>query len=127
VLKKGDIIVIAAILSVALLGLVFLVWSRDSAAQGLCAEIYLDGELVRTVALSAREQEIVLERENPAGYNVLQAGPQGIRMLEASCNNQDCVHAGMKSRSGDIIACLPHRLLIRLTGQKEGDFDAIAR
>jgi hypothetical protein len=123
-LKKGDMIVTAAVLVAALLGLAFLAWQPRGATAGLRAEIYLDGTLVQSVAL-AKQQEIRLE--SASGYNVLQVGPQGIRMLEADCRNQDCLRSGLQTRPSGLIACLPHRLLVRLSGPKDGDFDAVAR
>jgi len=123
--KKGDIMVIAGVLLAALLGLVVLAWPHSAGAQGVCAEVYLAGELVQSIALAAGEQEIRLE--SAAGYNLLHLGPQGVRILEADCHNQDCVRAGLKTAPGAMIACLPHRLLILLTGLKDGDLDAIAR
>jgi len=123
-LKKGDMIIIAVLLLASLLSLAVLTW-QNSSAQGLSAEIYLEGQLLQTIALQNGEQELRLE--SVAGYNVLHIGEQGIRIVEADCHNQDCVHAGLQSRSGSIITCLPHRLLILLSGAKEAEFDAISR
>jgi hypothetical protein len=125
ILKKGDIIVIAAILLAALSGLAFSA-RRTTAARGeLYAEIYLEGALTQRIALA--EGERVIRLEGAAGYNLLQIGPQGVCMLEADCYTQDCVKAGRQTEPGGLIACLPHRLLVRLINPKGGDFDAIAR
>jgi len=123
-LQKADIAVIAAILSAALIGLAFSAWRDQGDTAGLSANIYVDGALMQTIALAAGEQQIRLE--NSGGYNVLLISPQGIMMLQANCHNQDCVHSGLKTRPGSIIACLPHRLLIQLSGAKEGALDAIS-
>jgi len=123
--KKGDIIIIAALLLAALLWLALLAWRDRGGTQGLVAEIYQDGQLLHSITLEDGEQELRLECA--AGYNVLQIGPQGVSIVEADCNNRDCVHMGLQSRAGGVIACLPHRLLICLSGEKEADFDAIAR
>jgi len=124
-LKKGDLIIIAALLLASLAWLAILEWRDSGSRQGLSVEIYQDGQLLQTIALADGEQELRLECA--AGYNVLQIGPQGVRMLEADCHNQDCVHMGLQSRPGSMIACLPHHLLVRLVGGKGADFDAIAR
>ena len=120
-LKKGDIAVLAVILLAALIGLAVLAWQDGGA--GLSAEVYQDGALIKTIALSSGERQILLE--NSGGSNLLLLSPQGIMMLKASCPNQDCVRCGLVNRPGGIIACLPHRLLVRLSGAKEGAFDAI--
>lgn len=123
-LAAGDMIIIAVVLLAALAGLAVLAWPKPGLTAGLYAEIYMEGELRQTVALAEGQRELRLE--TAAGYNLLQVGPEGIRMLEADCPNQDCVRAGAQNRPGGVLACLPHQLLIRLSGQGEGAFDAVA-
>ena len=125
VLKKGDLIIIAVLLAVSLIGIAAFAWQGSSGTQGLSAEIYQDGRLHKIAVLADDEQE--LRFTSAAGYNVLQIGPQGVRMLESDCSNQDCVRTGWQSRQGSIIACLPHRLLVRLSGETEAEFDAVSR
>jgi len=125
-LKRGDIIiVITAIVLVIILWLAVSVWRSSIGTQGLIAEIYVDGQLTHTITPTGEEQELRLE--SVSGYNVLQFGPQGVRMLEADCRNQDCVRVGLQNLPGSVIACLPHRLLICLSGGREANFDAITR
>ena len=46
----------------------------------------------------------------------------GLRVAEADCPTQDCVHTGTITRSGQSIVCLPARIVIQLTGgQPDGD------
>ncbi|MDR2931659.1 MAG: NusG domain II-containing protein [Oscillospiraceae bacterium] len=47
-------------------------------------------------------------------------------MTDADCPSLDCVHAPAISSPGQVIACLPHRVLVRLTGGEEGEVDAVA-
>ena len=125
-LKRGDIIIIlAAILLVVILWLAVVVWRNSIGTKGLITEIYVEGQLTHTIASAEDKQELRLE--SAAGYNVLQFGPQGVRMLEADCHNQDCVRVGLQNQPGDVIACLPHRLLICLRGGGGADYDAITR
>jgi len=127
-LKKGDlVIVISALLLACIVWLAASSHRGGNGAQGLVAEIYMDGQLTRTISLSEKEQEQELRLESTYGYNVLQVGPQGARIIEADCRNQDCVHTGMQNLQGGVIACLPHRLLIRLSGGKGAKYDAITR
>ena len=44
------------------------------------------------------------------------ASEDGLRVSEADCPTQDCVHTGTISRSGQSIVCLPARIIIQLTG-----------
>ena len=40
----------------------------------------------------------------------------GVRVEEADCPTQDCVHTGTITRAGQSIVCLPARIIIRLEG-----------
>lgn len=51
------------------------------------------------------------------GYTLtVTAEDGGLRVSEADCPTQDCVHTGTISRSGQSIVCLPARIIIQLTG-----------
>ena len=51
------------------------------------------------------------------GYTLtVTAEDGGLRVSEADCPTQDCVHTGAISRSGQSIVCLPARIIIQLTG-----------
>ena len=127
-LKKGDLVIVVSALLLACIALLAVSSRRGgNGAQGMVAEIYMDGQLTRTISLSEKEQEQELRLESLYGYNVLLVGPQGARMIEADCRNQDCVHSGVQNQPGGVIACLPHRLLIRLSGGKGAKYDAITR
>ena len=42
-----------------------------------------------------------------------------VRVTHASCKGNDCVNTGRISKEGQIIACLPHRLLITIIGESD--------
>jgi len=49
----------------------------------------------------------------------------GVRMLSSPCSAQRCVYSGAHRHAGDIIACVPNRILITIRGSAESRFDAI--
>ena len=89
------------------------------------AEIYVAGELKHIVPLSSGQADIYIHVSD-GGYNIVRIQEDGACIAEANCHSQTCVLAGKHSRPGQIIACLPHRVLVKLTGQPEGGIDAIA-
>jgi hypothetical protein len=46
-------------------------------------------------------------------------------VADADCGALVCVRGGAKSLPGDMIACLPHRLVIKVTGG-DAPYDALA-
>ena len=49
-----------------------------------------------------------------------------VRMLHANCRNHDCIQQGAISRTGETIVCLPHKVVLEVTGGEE-DFDVVAQ
>jgi hypothetical protein len=123
-MKRLDALVIALILAAAVAATVFMssAGGRAAAAGDLRAEIYEDGVLTRVLQLYV-ESEIVVNAGG--GYNRVVVENGSVRVAEADCGSRVCVHSGAKALPGDMIACLPHRLLIKIGGG-EAPYDVIA-
>jgi hypothetical protein len=126
-LKRFDIIIIAAILVIAVSSLAVMTAVRNTRTdEARYAEIYMDGELYSTVPLD-EDSDFVIETGN--GYNRVVVEDGSVRIAEADCSSQTCVHSGRQVLPGSMIACLPHRLVIKVTGRAGGgetEIDAIA-
>jgi hypothetical protein len=121
--KRVDVIIIALILVCAAAAMASLSVARQTPAAGeLYAEVYEDGVLTRTLPLR-EASDIVVNTDR--GYNRIVVADGGIRVAEADCASQTCVHSGVKRLSGELIACLPHRLVIKVRGG-DAPYDAIA-
>ncbi len=117
--KRSWICVAAAIvLAAALIALWFLM--RGIERQDPTAEIYRDGELVRSVPLT-EECQFVVECE--AGFNQITVQDGEIFVSDADCPDKVCVHTGAISGGAVPIVCLPHRLEIRVVNGN-GSVDA---
>jgi len=56
------------------------------------------------------------------GYHyIIRVEPGRIRVLEADCPDRVCVVTGWLSRPGQMAACVPGRLLVRMVDAPEGD------
>ncbi len=70
--------------------------------RGLQDRIALHGD-TRTLALAG-----------PAGRTLVEYGEQGVRVREASCRHRTCQLQGVATHAGELIACAPNRLLLRV-------------
>jgi hypothetical protein len=121
-LKRVDVIIIALMLAAAFAAMACASsFGRAEPAEGLRAEIYEDGVLTRVLPLD-EPSEIVVNTSR--GYNRVVVRDGCVRVSEADCGSQTCVHSGAKALPGDMIACLPHRLVIKIGGG-EALYDAI--
>jgi len=80
--------------------------------------IRVGNEPYRTVDLQT-PQIITIEQND--SKNVLQISSEGIRMIEASCENQDCIEQGLLNMDnfrqralGNYIICLPNTVSVEL-------------
>ncbi|MDR0671049.1 MAG: NusG domain II-containing protein [Oscillospiraceae bacterium] len=120
-MKKADVFILLIVLVLA--GALFLVLARGGGGA-LTAEVYLAGRLVERIPLDGPVTERRIETGG-GGWNLLRVEPAGVRVAEANCSNLTCVHTGRVSVPGGVIACLPHRVLIKLTGRAEGEVDVV--
>ena len=78
--------------------------------SGLVAVIQMDGEKIRGMDLD-EDAEYRVQTED-GHYNVVVVQDQSVMVREADCENQVCVMTGRIRYPGEVIACLPHRLII---------------
>ena len=114
--KKKDFILIGVLLVIALVGLA--VTRLLQHQSGASVTITVGGEVYGTYPLNqSREIEI----SDDKGYNkvVIENG--------ADCPDQYCVqHAAIHS-SHETIICLPHELVVEITGGEVSDVDVITQ
>ena len=102
---------------ILVLAAVFLLLAGTVLVQGLTAkpaaqaEIWVDGELFRTLELSEPQ---TLRVETERGWNELEIRDGKISVTAASCPDADCVRCGAKN-SGAPIICLPNRVSVRFS------------
>ena len=102
-------ILLFLLLALVLGGLTLLLHGGGRAAG--YAEVYLDGQLYRTVPLAVGQSFTV---ESARGSNTVTVKDGKIAVTHASCPDQYCVQRGFQN-SGAPIICLPNRLVIRFT------------
>ena len=103
------------IAAVALLAGGALLWQHLHHSHAAVANVYLDGECVRSIDLNAVTEPEIFTVSGPAGNNTIQVEPGRIRVSHADCPDQICVNMGwMTPESLMPIVCLPNRLVIEL-------------
>ena len=72
--------------------------------------IQIDGKRVHTMELD-KDAEYRAETAD-GNYNTVVVKDQSVRVEEADCKNQICVKTGAIRFPGEVIACMPHRMMI---------------
>ncbi len=111
---------VLGIAAVLLLSAAAAIALRSRPASGTVANLYLDGECIRSVDLSKVEEAEIFTVTCDEGVNSILIEPGRICVLTADCPDQVCVASGWLSDSAAPIICLPHRLVIRLEAAADG-------
>jgi hypothetical protein len=80
-----------------------------------------------TVAVLDLERDGVSETKGPLGVTRIEVRGGRVRVLSSPCPRQACRHGGWIGGAGEMIVCLPNEIVIRLSGQRAGSVDALAR
>ena len=113
ILRKTDIVLIAFFIILAFS--LFFVFIFMGPTAGSVARVTIDGEEVLSIDIAANEGKI-FNVVSSYGLNVLSVENGRIRMIDADCPDGVCLRMGAISNTFQTITCLPHRLVVELTG-----------
>ena len=106
--RRNSLIFIASLSAVLIV--LFMLQRKAVPDSGLVCVIQIDGEQVHTMELN-RDGEYRAE-DSDGHYNIVVVKDGTVRVTEADCANQICVQTGGIRNPGEVIACLPHRMII---------------
>jgi len=87
----------------------------SSEKEGTYAVIEVDGSEQARLYLD-QDTEIRVG-DGQQGYNVVRVRNGRIFVSEADCPDQICVREGGKSKNKEVIACLPHKMIIMVRSE----------
>jgi hypothetical protein len=114
--KKGDIVVIAVVLFIAL-GL-FGLKAMPAASGARLLQVELDGERIDEIPFDIHSSEII-HISLPEGEALVEIEGGRVRVLPMPkhiCPLGICSSIGWVEQSGDAIVCLPNRLILTVVG-----------
>lgn len=123
-LTKGDKLLII-FLSIFSLLLAYYISFVSNKSSKYYLSIMVDGEEIRQIELNKENIGKTFEINTKFGRNVLQVGDQTARVIEADCPDKLDVKQGEISKPGQVIVCLPNRLIIEYKSRDESDNDKI--
>lgn len=112
-MKKKDLIIVFAALILAL-GL-YAVSQMSLGGAASSVVVMLDGEVVLRRPL-AIEDSYEFE-QGDGSRNVIRVEDGAVYMLEANCRDGLCIRQGKMKNAAKTIVCLPHNLVVQLTGE----------
>lgn len=114
-LRPGDGLVLVLFLGLALGSF----WAGDF----LNAKVKIGANLTASIMVNHHEVAVkrlteaaTFEIQGAFGIMTLQIANNGIRVRHSSCPNQVCVRQGAAKRPGEMLVCVPNRLVILIQG-----------
>ncbi|HHV46911.1 MAG TPA: NusG domain II-containing protein [Tissierellia bacterium] len=126
-MTKGDKLLILTIIVVNVLALIFINQSLFSYEEKYIS-IQVNGEEIKTITFDDNMIGKTIPIKSDYGYNLIEIGDGKVRVIEADCPDQLDVKQGYISKVGEIIVCLPNRLVVEIKGVGvETEIDGISR
>lgn len=86
-------------------------------------EIQIDGKLSKKIKLTGNTEKKTIRIERNGDLNVVEIDGETVRMIEANCHDLLCTKVKPISKSGETIVCLPHKVVLQITGENNSDED----
>lgn len=115
----GDKILFCILLLSAILSLYFIV-PADSDAEFV--SIRVQGVEQAKLPLSKNK---LLTLAGAAGEATIEIKNGQVRIVASDCPQQICVKTGRIKRQGEIIVCVPNRIIVHITGNHDNNFNVV--
>lgn len=120
-MKKADYIIIAMALCFA--GFLFYQNTLMETVTAGLVNVYFQDQLQESYDLSIDAEYTI---KTDYGTNIVQIKDKKVKMIEADCRDQVCVHSTPIDREGQVIVCLPHKVFVEVKGEEEDEIDVLS-
>lgn len=121
-LKRADFYLITGLLIVTSVLLVVIQFGMKKPGEKVIVKV--DGNVVKKISLN---ENIVFDIEGyQGGSNRIVVEDGNVAMSDADCPDKLCVHTGKIKKTGETIVCLPHRVVVEITGDGK-EYDAVVQ
>lgn len=126
-ITKGDKILVFFILITA-----FLIFAGFQVYSFAGSKTYViieqNGNMVQRVSLGKNNPKMHIRVPTELGENIVEIDGERVRMLTAHCADGDCVRQSFISKQGQVIVCLPNRIVIKIESDisVDDDIDAVS-
>lgn len=107
-MKKADIILVVIILIIGCSALMYINMNKE---EGTMVVVTVGGEVIETLSI---EKDQTIEIQGPVATNVLQIKDGYADIIDATCNDEVCVHSRKIKNNNETIICLPNELIVKV-------------
>ena len=114
--KKKDALLLIFILAAAAVLFIIFFFMNNKSAENVVIKV--NGNIVYSAAIT-KDADLTINGYD-GGYNKVKIANSSVTVTDADCPDDVCVNTGAISRSGQTIVCLPHKMVIEITGANAG-------
>ncbi|ADL07501.1 NusG domain II-containing protein [Thermosediminibacter oceani] len=116
-LTRGDKILIASVLVFAVA--IFTGFQIYGFGGGRTyAVIEVDGRQYQKISLGSDGPKLQLKVPGVLGELIIEVDRDRVRVVSADCPDKDCIRQGWASRPGQMLVCLPNRVVVKIESEK---------
>lgn len=124
-MKKNDIVLLVIYITMTV-GMTWYVVQDKINGTADQIQVYSDGEVVKSIPLPAADQ--TFEVKNDHGHIKVAIENGVVRVTEADCRDQVCVHTKAIDQGGEMIVCLPNKIYVEIKKKKvDNQVDALSQ
>lgn len=86
--------------------------------QGGAVLIEQNGKLIKMLPL---DRETTVNVEGPLGTTVVKVEKGKARIISSPCPRKLCLRMGSISKAGEMVVCVPNKVVVRIKGKQEID------
>lgn len=116
-MTKWDKILIILVLVLSLVGIYF-VKNYSTTTGEKYISVQVDGKEIKKISFGANMVGKAIDIKTEFGYNKIEIGDGKVRVIEADCPDKLDVKRGWISNQGEIIVCLPNRMVVEIKSEK---------
>jgi hypothetical protein len=123
-LKKLDYIIIGTLILLTVISSTAVFISSRRKFDELYVNIEVNGKFYKKVPLYNVSEKVKVKTER--GINIIEVVNGKVHVEEADCPDKICVKDGFIHRPGEILVCLPNKVVIQIQGKNREDVDDTA-
>lgn len=124
-MKKKEIVVIGVIFVLAVMAALGVKVLQNMGSSDKEVLVKQNGVIIKRIPLNAKTEETFTFKQG-ALYNKVVVENGEAHIESASCRDQICVHHPHVSKNGEVIVCLPNKLVVEIHSETEAvEIDSI--
>jgi hypothetical protein len=121
IISPGDKILVVLIFAFGIVSLAALKHLRQ---PGDSVIIEAKGQIVQRLDLNT-SQEITVN--GPIGKTIIKIDHGAAQVIHSDCPEKICVKTGKITHAGEIIVCVPNKVVVKIIGKQKNPFDVITQ